>query len=180
MNMDKTEFIARVRYLGWICFMMGAQEPLHDVPDDYTISDERLESLMQGTAWALNNPNATAEDNHMNWCRAKVEQGYLYGPSIDLNRKTHPSLVPFDDLPIIEQEKDRMDLLMVKLANQLYEMTQQESQQEGKESQQEGKESQREDGAGKVRNKLANKLHNMAESERNDLWESMSKPSTNK
>ena len=32
--MDKVEFIAKVRYLGWICYQMGADLPLHDVPED--------------------------------------------------------------------------------------------------------------------------------------------------
>lgn len=38
--MSKEEFIARIRYLGWICFQMGADLPLHDVPEDYEISTE--------------------------------------------------------------------------------------------------------------------------------------------
>lgn len=122
LGMSKIEFIARVRYLGWICFMMGSGQELHDVPEDYEISEERLSSLMQGTEWALKNPDATAEENHMNWCKAKVEQGYLYGKTLDTERKTHPSLVPFEDLDLTEQTKDKMDLLMVRLADKLYNM----------------------------------------------------------
>lgn len=118
--MQREEFIARVRYLGWMCFQMGADLPLHDVADDYEISKERLESLTAGTEWALSHPTATEEDNHNEWMKAKELQGYTYGEKLDIDKKTHPSMVPFNELPPVEKRKDTMDLLMVKLANSLY------------------------------------------------------------
>lgn len=118
--MNRVEFIARVRYLGWICFQMGAGLSLHDVSEDYTISQERLESLINGSIWALDNPNATPEDNHNNWVEAKKKQGYSYGDTLDVDKKLHPSLVAFNELSKVEQDKDVMDLLMVRLANELY------------------------------------------------------------
>lgn len=121
VNMSREEFIARVRYLGWICFQMGANLPLHDVAEDYEISEERLESLINGTRFALDNPGVSAEDNHNNWVKCKQEQGYVYGKELSVGNKIHPSLIPFDKLPKVEQDKDVMDLLMVKLANDLYE-----------------------------------------------------------
>ena len=119
--MTREEFIARIRYLGWICFQMGADLPLHDVPDDFSISDERLQGLIDGTIWAIEHPEATPEENHQSWMNSKIKQGYVYGDKIDVINKKHPSLVPFDQLSKTEQDKDYMDLLMVKLANQLYE-----------------------------------------------------------
>lgn len=118
--MNRVEFIARIRYLGWICYQMGANLPLHDVPEDYEISLERLESLMNGTAFALYHSNLTPEENHMIWMEGKREQGYKYGPVLDVEKKTHPSMIPFRDLPDVEKRKDEMDILMVKLANILY------------------------------------------------------------
>lgn len=119
--MGREEFIARVRYLGWICFQMGAQLPLHDVPDDYEISTERLNGLIEGTKWALANPEATPEDNHASWMESKRGQGYVYGENLSVENKTHPSMIEFSKLPKVEQDKDTMDLLMVKLADKLYE-----------------------------------------------------------
>lgn len=52
---------------------------------------------------------------------SKREQGYIYGETLSVENKTHPSMVPFSELSKIEQDKDTMDLLMVKLANKLYE-----------------------------------------------------------
>lgn len=120
MNMSKEEFISHIRYLGWICFQMGAGLELHDTPENFEISQERLESLIQGTKWALANPNATAEDNHKNWMKCKQEQGYTYGEKLDTVKKTHPSMIPFEELSKVEQDKDVMDLLMTKLADELY------------------------------------------------------------
>lgn len=119
--MDRIEFIAKVRYLGWLCYQMGADLPLHDVPEDYKISDERLKSLITGTKYVLENPATTAEENHNIWMEAKRNQGYTYGDVLDVEKKTHPSMIPFEDLSDVEKRKDEMDVLMVKLANQLFE-----------------------------------------------------------
>ena len=119
--MDRVEFIAKVRYLGWLCYQMGADLPLHDVPEDYEISDERLKSLMAGTKYVLENPATTAEENHNIWMEAKKNQGYTYGEVLDIEKKTHPSMIPFENLSDVEKRKDEMDVLMVKLANQLFE-----------------------------------------------------------
>lgn len=118
--MDKLEFIAKVRYLGWLCYQMGADLPLHDVAEDYKISDERLQSLMAGTKFVLEHPGTTAEENHNIWMEAKAAQGYVYGDVLDVKKKTHPSMVPFEELSDVEKKKDEMDVLMVRLANELF------------------------------------------------------------
>ena len=107
-QITREDFIAYIRYLGWICYQMGADLPIHDSDiSTYKPSLDRLNSLRIGTRWALENPSATAEDK--------------YGDTLDIEAKTHPSLVPYDELSPVEQRKDEMDLLMVRLANQLYE-----------------------------------------------------------
>lgn len=118
--MTREEFIARVRYLGWICYQMGAGLDLHDVQDSFEISEERLQSLINGTKIALENPDITPEENHNIWMKCKKEQGYVYGEHLDVEKKTHPSMVPFEELSKVEQVKDEMDILMVKLSNELY------------------------------------------------------------
>ena len=118
--MDRVEFIAKVRYLGWLCYQIGADLPLHDVPEDYKISEERLKSLMKGTEYVLKNPSTTAEENHNIWMEAKKSQGYVYGDILDIEKKTHPSMIPFKNLSDVEKRKDEMDVLMVKLANELF------------------------------------------------------------
>ncbi|KKN38243.1 hypothetical protein LCGC14_0755510 [marine sediment metagenome] len=113
--MDKIEFIARIRHLGWICFQIAAGQSYN-----IKINDDQFRSLLNGVQYALRNPNASAEENHENWMKMKISQGWVYGEKKDFNKKTHPDLVPFNDLPEIEKKKDIMDNLMNKLAINLW------------------------------------------------------------
>jgi len=44
---------------------------------------------------------------HEAWARLRVEQGWTLGDERNDSRKTHPSLVPYRDLPEEERELDR-------------------------------------------------------------------------
>jgi RyR domain len=60
-----------------------------------------------------------AENAHEVWARLRMDQGWRPGPRRDEDAKTHPSLVPYDDLPEEEKEYDRrtaMETLKVMLA----------------------------------------------------------------
>lgn len=46
------------------------------------------------------------EAYHMSWMKQKVEEGWVYGEVKNPEAKTHPCLVPFDQLPREQQAKD--------------------------------------------------------------------------
>lgn len=115
--MDKIEFISRIRHLGWICYQIAANQPYNEEPNE-----DQLKSLINGVKFALSNPYMTPEENHENWMKMKYSQDWKYGKIKDFKKKTHPDLVPFDDLSKIEQKKDIMDNLMNRLANKLWEL----------------------------------------------------------
>jgi ryanodine receptor 2 len=48
-----------------------------------------------------------AENAHDNWARERMAQGWTHGPRRDDDRKLHPCLVPYDDLPEDEKVHDR-------------------------------------------------------------------------
>jgi hypothetical protein len=48
-----------------------------------------------------------AMDEHKRWCAHKLADGWRHGPRKDTRAKTHPWLIPWDDLPEAEREKDR-------------------------------------------------------------------------
>lgn len=50
--------------------------------------------------------NFGPEASHISWCNQKVEDGWVYGPVKDADRRTHPCLMPFDQLPQAQQAKD--------------------------------------------------------------------------
>ena len=48
-----------------------------------------------------------AENTHDIWARGRMDEGWRYGPVLDREKKTHPSLVPYAQLPESEKEYDR-------------------------------------------------------------------------
>jgi len=57
------------------------------------ISDDEIEFL--------------ARNEHERWCREQQIQGWRYGQINSVQNKTHPGLVPWENLPENEQKKDR-------------------------------------------------------------------------
>jgi ryanodine receptor 2 len=49
-----------------------------------------------------------AENAHELWALNRLRQGWTYGSSRDDDRKQHPCLVPYDQLPESEKEYDRI------------------------------------------------------------------------
>ena len=64
------------------------------------------DSSINGVTFILNNPTLTLEDQHNAWMKDKKEAGWKYGPEKDVDRKLHPCLVPYDELPKAQQKKD--------------------------------------------------------------------------
>ena len=52
-----------------------------------------------------------AENNHDQWARQRINEGWTYGPQRDDALKTHPDLVPYGDLPQEEKEYDRISVV---------------------------------------------------------------------
>ena len=52
-----------------------------------------------------------AQNNHDNWAHQRIEDGWTYGPQRDDIRKTHPDLVPYEELAEGEKEYDRISVI---------------------------------------------------------------------
>lgn len=63
-------------------------------------------SAINGVAYHLANPHATARDSHDNWLKRKTEEGWKYGPKKNPALKEHPCFVPYEQLPIEQRAKD--------------------------------------------------------------------------
>lgn len=114
--MEKEEFIAWIRHFVWCGFMTAAGQDFNEKP-----TTEQWSSLMQGVHYAEQNPNNSPEQNHENWMKVKLENGWTYGPKKDIVKKEHHDLVPYADLEEIERLKDDMDLMAHKMARELWE-----------------------------------------------------------
>lgn len=48
-----------------------------------------------------------AENVHERWAALRISQGWRFGPQRDDERKWHPCLIPYAELPESEKEVDR-------------------------------------------------------------------------
>lgn len=64
------------------------------------------DSTFASIKFVLDHPDADAGAQHVQWMEQRRAQGWTYGPQRDETLKTHPMLVPFSELPIMEQKKD--------------------------------------------------------------------------
>lgn len=83
--------------------LQGDQQPSWE---DST--EEIRESSRKGVQKVLANPTITAEDLHAEWMSEKAKSGWKHGQVKDEKAKTHPSMVPFDQLPGPEKFKDEL------------------------------------------------------------------------
>lgn len=68
--------------------------------------DWQRDSAISGVQHALDNPNSTPEDVHIEWMNHKKAEGWIYGEVKDADAKTHPCLVPYAELPEHQKLKD--------------------------------------------------------------------------
>ena len=65
-------------------------------------------SAIQGVIFHIRNPDAGDSASHDNWMKQKVEDGWVYGIEKNADLKTHPCIVPFEELPKEQQLKDKL------------------------------------------------------------------------
>jgi len=61
-----------------------------------------------GVRYFLENPNADSEEMHNNWMKDKAKDGWKYGPIKDEEKKEHPCMVPYKELPEEQRFKDKL------------------------------------------------------------------------
>lgn len=77
-------------------------------------------SAINGVIFHMNNPNVTPEQSHENWMKEKVADGWVYGPVKDVEKKQHPCMMPYNELPPDQRFKDTLFKMsiVVALANE--------------------------------------------------------------
>lgn len=79
-----------------------SQKPWAEAPD------WQRDSAIVGVEFHLANPDAGDAASHERWMEHKLAAGWKFGAVKDEKKKTHPCLVPFDQLPPEQQFKDRL------------------------------------------------------------------------
>lgn len=65
------------------------------------------QSAISGVTFFLESA-ATPQEQHEQWSKFKIAQGYVYGEVKDDEKKTHPCLVPYEQLPEMQKAKDKL------------------------------------------------------------------------
>jgi hypothetical protein len=66
------------------------------------------DSAIKGVEFRLNNPDALSSAQHDAWSKDKIDSGWVFGEVKDSEKKTHPCLIPFEELPEFQQKKDKL------------------------------------------------------------------------
>ena len=77
-------------------------------PDWEDAPDWQIQSAIAGVVFRISNPDAGPDAMHNNWRKDKFADGWVYGDVKDAENKTHPCLVPFEELPLFQQKKDKL------------------------------------------------------------------------
>ncbi|AGO47944.1 RyR domain containing protein [Cellulophaga phage phi40:1] len=85
-----------------------SQAPWEEVPDNIK------NSAIDGVKFALANPKATSKSMHDNWLAFKIEDGWVYGETKDIEKKEHNCLVAYEELPLAQRVKDSLFLTVVR------------------------------------------------------------------
>lgn len=110
--MDKTYSTEDIATIATICHQ--ANKAWCETEEDYSqkdwaeARDWQRESAITGVKFRLEHPDAAESAQHDAWSKDKLESGWVYGEVKDAEKKTHPCLVPFDELPEFQQKKDKL------------------------------------------------------------------------
>lgn len=69
-------------------------------------------STREGVEAAIN--GQTPRQSHETWMASKLRDGWVHAAVKDADAKTHPSLLPYDQLPSEEQDKDAVLVAIVR------------------------------------------------------------------
>lgn len=90
----------------WRCsgnyMVAAALNPTGYNPQPINVEDIDLDADLEDLTEAI------AENAHDIWARARMDEGWTYGPVRDDGRKQHPDLVPYAQLPDSEKQYDRL------------------------------------------------------------------------
>ena len=82
--------------------------------------DWQRDSAVEGVRFHLANPDAGDSAAHDSWLNHKRADGWVFADVKDPVAKTHPCMVPFDQLPVEQQAKDAIFGAIVHAINRAY------------------------------------------------------------
>lgn len=68
--------------------------------------DWQKQSALNGVDFHMVYPDSTPEQSHENWLKEKMASGWVWGAVKNPDKKEHPCMVPYYELPKEQQIKD--------------------------------------------------------------------------
>lgn len=88
------------------------------VPEHWDFRDEVFQTQFLDVIERETGPDrkANARELHEDWVKAYVEMGWRYGENRDPFEKTHPDMVPYEELGQLERDKDDVFVCLCEIA----------------------------------------------------------------
>lgn len=88
------------------------------VPEPWPERDDAFRAQFADVVGMMCGPDRKSDpaELHQDWVETYQAMGWRHGPVRDVGSKTHPDMVPFDDLPLREQEKDAVFVALCEIA----------------------------------------------------------------
>ena len=109
--MNKTEFIAKIRHIGWVAFQIAVNQEYNEEPNE-----DQLKSLMDGVDYLLKHPNASAviskryrnrNPQQVRVRRKRYRETHPWAHHADrINKKAEKVIVTQDDLHEIWKQQN--------------------------------------------------------------------------
>ena len=114
LNERRAEFV----YEGARVAAMAANAPI--VPEPWEDRDPAFrEQFLEVIERQCGEMRSTSpEELHGSWMQAYIDMGWQYGTERDVDKKTHPDMVPYAQLGQLEQDKDAVFVALCEIARQ--------------------------------------------------------------
>jgi len=90
------------------------------IPEPWPEREEAFHAQFIPVIEMMCGPNRkhSLEELHQDWVRAYEAMGWKYGPIRDVIQKTHPDMVPYNELEQRERDKDAVFVALCEIARQ--------------------------------------------------------------
>lgn len=90
------------------------------VPERWTDRDEAFRAQFLEVIERQMGPmrSGSPAELHGGWVQAYIDMGWRYGPERSIEAKTHPDMVPFEQLEKRERDKDAVFIALCEIARQ--------------------------------------------------------------
>ena len=114
LNLRRAIFI----YEGARIAAIAAKAPI--IPEPWDDRDDAFRNQFLNVIEKQCGPNRcmSPEQLHQDWVEAYEIMGWSYGPERNVEKKTHPDMVPYNELEQLEQDKDSVFVALCEIARQ--------------------------------------------------------------